>query len=218
MGDRHHGARIVMQETFEPGDGFGVEMVGRLVEQQQIRLAQQQPAKRHPAALAARQRCDLRIRRRASERVHGDLGLAIEVPGVRRVDPLLQRALFLDQGIHRIVVERLGEFGAHRLETREQVARFGHAFEHIGEHVPGRVERGFLREMADPDRGRDPGLAEIFGLDPSHDPEQGRLAGAVEPEHADLGPRQEGQGDVLEDLPAARIGLAEPLHDIDVLR
>jgi hypothetical protein len=33
--------------------GLGVEMVGRLVEQQQLGLFQEQPAERDPAALAA---------------------------------------------------------------------------------------------------------------------------------------------------------------------
>jgi len=39
--------------SFEPGDAFGVEMVGRLVQQQQFGLFQQQFAQRHAAPLAA---------------------------------------------------------------------------------------------------------------------------------------------------------------------
>ena len=54
--DRDDGAGIVLQEPLEPRDRFGVEVVGRLVEQQQIGRLQQQPAQRHAAALAARQR------------------------------------------------------------------------------------------------------------------------------------------------------------------
>ena len=49
-------AGIVLEEALEPGDRFGVEMVGRLVEQQQVGRLQQQPAQRDAAALAARQR------------------------------------------------------------------------------------------------------------------------------------------------------------------
>ncbi len=54
MGDHHHGAGIVAQVLFQPRDGFGVKMVGRFVEQQQVGLRKQQLAKRHAAALTTR--------------------------------------------------------------------------------------------------------------------------------------------------------------------
>jgi len=38
MGDKHHRARIIAQVMFQPGDRLRIEMVGRFVEQQQIRL------------------------------------------------------------------------------------------------------------------------------------------------------------------------------------
>jgi hypothetical protein len=53
VGDRNHRALVVLEEPFEPGHRFGVEMVRRFVEQQQIRRAQQQSAQCHPAAFAA---------------------------------------------------------------------------------------------------------------------------------------------------------------------
>src|SRR3546814_20598742 len=56
---------------FQPGDGFRIQMVGRLVKQQEVRPLQQQPAKRHPPPLAAGQGRDVRIARRAAPRVHG---------------------------------------------------------------------------------------------------------------------------------------------------
>ena len=55
VGDGDDRARVVLEEALEPGDRFGVEMVGRLVEQQQVGRLQQQPAQRDAAALAARQ-------------------------------------------------------------------------------------------------------------------------------------------------------------------
>ncbi|MNE80317.1 hypothetical protein D3C80_1768770 [compost metagenome] len=33
VGDRHHGAGEVVEEVFQPGDGVGVQVVGRFVEQ-----------------------------------------------------------------------------------------------------------------------------------------------------------------------------------------
>ena len=47
---------VLVQEVLEPGDRLGVEMVGRLVEQQQVGRLQQQAAQRDAAPLAARQR------------------------------------------------------------------------------------------------------------------------------------------------------------------
>ena len=61
VGDDQDRAGIGAQMAFEPVDRLGVEMVGRLVEQQQFGLFEQQPAERDAAALAAR---ELRRRRR----------------------------------------------------------------------------------------------------------------------------------------------------------
>ncbi len=55
VGDGDHGAGVLLQEPLEPGDRLGVEVVGRLVEQQQVGPREQQPAQRDPAPLAARQ-------------------------------------------------------------------------------------------------------------------------------------------------------------------
>jgi len=38
------------------------------------------------------------------------------------------------------------------------------------------------------------------------------------PEHADLGAREEGQGDVAQDHALGRHDLADPIHCVDVLR
>ena len=53
MGDDQDGARIVAQMMLEPVHAFGIEMVGRLVEQQQVGLAQQQLGQRHAALFTA---------------------------------------------------------------------------------------------------------------------------------------------------------------------
>ena len=51
--DRDDRARVLLQERLEPRHRFGVEVVGRLVEQQQVGLLQQQAAQRDAALLAA---------------------------------------------------------------------------------------------------------------------------------------------------------------------
>ncbi len=42
MGDEDDVARIIDQMLFQPLDAFGIEMVGRLVEQQDARFFEQQ--------------------------------------------------------------------------------------------------------------------------------------------------------------------------------
>ena len=53
MADHQHGAPEILKVFLEPGDALQVQMVGRLVEQQQIRPGQQHPAQAEPRPLAA---------------------------------------------------------------------------------------------------------------------------------------------------------------------
>src|SRR5258706_194877 len=61
VGHRDHRGRILLQEALEPGHGFGIEVVGRLVEQQQVGTLKEETAQGHAPPLAARQRLDGRL-------------------------------------------------------------------------------------------------------------------------------------------------------------
>ena len=93
MGDRDDGARVLLQEPLEPEHRLGVEVVGRLVEQQQVGVAEQEPGERDAALLAAGERRDVGVVGRAAQRVHRDVDVALEVPGVGGVDLVLERGL-----------------------------------------------------------------------------------------------------------------------------
>ena len=80
VGDDQDRAGIVAQMAFEPVHAFGVEMVGRLVEQQQFGLVEQQLAQRDAAALAAGKLVDVGVVRRAAQRVHRQIDLASRGP------------------------------------------------------------------------------------------------------------------------------------------
>ncbi len=84
---------ILLQEPLEPFDALGVEVVGRLVEQQEIGAAQQQPAQGDPAPFATRQRGDIGVVGWTPQRIHGDLDVALEAPGVGCRDPVLELGL-----------------------------------------------------------------------------------------------------------------------------
>ena len=124
-------ARVVLEEPLEPGDRFGVEMVGRLVEQQQVGRLQQQPAQRDAAALAARERGDVGVRRRQAQRVHRELEPRIEVPGVRRrrscpgssparpgPSPSRRREVLAELRVHLVVARRAAPWSTRRLLRR----------------------------------------------------------------------------------------------------
>ena len=108
MGDRQDRALVFGQVLLEPLHAFGVEVVGRLVEQQQVGLGQQQLAQRHATPLAAGQVGDRLVGRRAAQRVHRLFQLRVDVPRVGVIQILLQPAHFLHQRIGVIRGHQLG--------------------------------------------------------------------------------------------------------------
>ena len=73
VGHGHDDAGVLLQEVLQPRHGVGVEVVGRLVQQQQVGRREQQPAQRDATALAAGQVGHLGVARRQPQRVHGDV-------------------------------------------------------------------------------------------------------------------------------------------------
>ncbi|EFK95644.1 conserved hypothetical protein, partial [sediment metagenome] len=61
VGHQHDGAVVLLQVVLEPGHRLGVEVIGRLVEQQQVRSLEQQPAEGHAALLASGERRHHRV-------------------------------------------------------------------------------------------------------------------------------------------------------------
>ena len=215
MGDRHHGAGEALQELLEPLDGLGVQVVGRLVEQQHVGLAQQQAAQRDAALLAAREHADLRVPRRQAQRVGGQLELQVGVLAAGGGDDGFELGLLGGQLVE--VGVGLGVLGVDLVEPllapparRRCPARPPRA-------RSGRVEQRLLRQVADLQAGHRHGLALDLLVDAGHDLQQRALARAVDAEHADLGAGEEGQRDVLEDLPLRRHDLADAVHREDVL-
>ena len=117
VSDAQHRSRVALQVTFQPSYRFGVQVVGGLVEQQQIGLLQQQLAQCHAAPLTARQHIDDGVRRRATQRIHGLLETGIDIPGIAGVELGLQLAHLGQQGVE--VGVRIG----HRLRDLVESAQ-----------------------------------------------------------------------------------------------
>ena len=192
-------------------------MVRRFVEQQHVRVRQQQTAERDAALFAARQRADRRIPGRQPQGLRRDLELAFDFPAVGRFDRVLQLALFGQQSCHLLVTERFGESFADLVEPRDERENPGDAFlDHATNGLAG-VELRFLREVADPDARLRPRFAIEVPVDARHDPEQRRLAGAVQAQDADLRAGKEAQADVAQDMALRRHDFREAVRGIDVL-
>ena len=186
MGDRDDRALVLGQVLLEPGDRLGVEVVGGLVQQQQIGRAQQQAAERDAPALAAGEGGDVGVRRGQAQGVHRVFELRVEVPGVGGVDLGLDLAELLGR--------LLGVVGGELVEAVEQRPGLGDAVLDVALDVLGLVEVGLLLEHPDGRaRGRAPPRRGTPDR-PRHDPQERRLARAVVAEHADLRARVEREG------------------------
>ncbi len=209
MRHENDAAGVVLEEAFQPGDAFGVEVVGRLVEEQNVRLRQQQTRQRHAALFAAGELGHIGVARRAAQRIERLLDLGVEVPQVERIDLVLERRHFVG-GL-------FGVIGGDFVVAIEDRLLFGDAFHRVAEHVLGRIEFGLLREVADLDAVGGAGFADEVVGDAGHDFQKRGFAGAVEADHADLGAGQEGERNVFQHLLAARVGLGQLVHVVDVL-
>ncbi len=90
MGDGDDGAGVFLQVLLEPQHRLGVEVVGGLVEEEQVWGLEEQLAQGHPALLATGEHGDVGLGRRTAQRVHGLLELGVEVPRVAVVDLVLE--------------------------------------------------------------------------------------------------------------------------------
>ena len=210
------GPLVVAEKALEPVDGFGVEMVGRLVEEEQVGRLQKHATERDTAALAARERGDVTVAVGEPQRVHRPVERRLERPGVPAVDLVLHLRLLGEEDV--VVGVRLGEGGGDRVETVEQVAELADAVLDVAAHVLARVELRLLLEQPDGRPGGELRLAVRGLLTPRHDPQQRRLAGTVRPEHPDFRAVEERERDVREHLPVRPVELVGPIHRVDELR
>ena len=89
---------------FEPVDTLGIEVVGRLVEKQNVGILQQQTTESHTAALASTQGCHVLVFGRTAQRVHSPLEVVVEIPRIARVKFFLQLCLTVDEFVHLVGV------------------------------------------------------------------------------------------------------------------
>ena len=104
---------VLLQVLLQPVDAFGIQMVGRLIEQQHVGLLKQQAAQSHTAAFATRQVFHQLVFGRTAQSIHRTLQLAVEVPRIGSVDNVLQFGLAGKERIHLLrvfIILRKSEF------------------------------------------------------------------------------------------------------------
>ncbi len=215
VGDSEHGSRVAGQMLLEPGDALGVQMVRGLVQQEQAGGFEQELAQRDPAPLTAGQLGHVGVAGRQAQRVHRLVELAVELPGVRRLDPVDEGRLLGEEGVE--VRVRRGHLLVDLLITGEDRADLPDAVLDIAADVLRLVQRRFLREHADGETGAQRRVPVARLVKTCHDLEQRRLASTVRADDTDLRAGQEGQADVVKNDFVA-VGFAHFAHLEDVLR
>jgi hypothetical protein len=128
------------------------------------------------------------------------------------VQLLLQAPHLLEQLVGIVGRHLLGDL----VEALDHRLGLGDALLHVAEHRLGLVELRLLLEDADAVARHQPRIAVGRLLNPGHQLQQRRFAGAVRADDADLGSGKEGQGDVVKDHLVA-VRLADSTHLIDEL-
>ena len=185
---------------FQPSYRLGIEVVGRFVEQQNIRFAQEQTAQRNAALLTARKMVDDLVFGWAAQRFHRHLQAAVQVPSSDRIELFGDSRLALDQRVHSIVIHRLGKSFVDRLVLFNQVHRIlGTLFDYFA-HGLARLELRFLFHIADTVAVHQVGAPFKLVVYPSHNAQHRTLSRTIQTEHTDFGAVEIRQGYIFNDL------------------
>ena len=189
------------QELLQPGQAVEVEVVGRLVEQQDRRPREQDAGQQRARRLAARQRAERRVERHVGDAERGAraVELGLERPAAERAEALLRLAV----GGQR---RRVGE---QRFEPLELAVQPPDLAERGAEQAVDRQlrPRRLLGQVADPVSGPERDRAALRSVDAGQQAQQRRLAGAVRAHEAHTPVARQGQAERFEDGVVAELGV-----------
>ena len=176
VADDEQGARPGGHEVVDACATGPVEVVGGLVEQQDVGAGQEQAGDGQAGELTARELAQAAVQRARRQALPLELGAGalLDVPVVA-------------DSVEEVLVAPPGLDGAQGSEGRAHTEEVGDG--------PGRVGVEVLRQVADLAVDRD--VAGVGALPPGQHPQQGRLARAVGPDQPGAAPR-EGQVEVAQ--------------------
>ncbi|MNF55709.1 hypothetical protein D3C84_371810 [compost metagenome] len=141
MRDEQHGALEILQRFFEPGNRTDVQVVGRFVEQQQVRLGHQGLGQQDATTPAAGQFGEGLVGRQL-QTAQGAVDQLLQTPAVAGFEVVLD--------VHQLVQVGVGDdVLAQVVVLRKQLAHTVQAFGHHVEHCPLVGHWQFLRQFAD---------------------------------------------------------------------
>ena len=181
--DDDHGAVVRRQVALEPGERLEVEVVRRLVEQEERRAQEEQPRERGahappPGQLGERSRELLLPEAEAAE---DHPGRGLEAIAAERLEGVLEVAVPRGQRVARRRRQRPGDLFHLALDR----PHLGEPAEGLGQHRAGRDRGGLLRQVADRGLSRPAHAPGVGRLQLREDPAERRLPHAVRPDEAD---------------------------------
>ena len=207
---------ILLQVLLQPVDALSVQVVGRLVEQQHVRLLQQQTAESYAATLATRKVGDRKVALRTTQGCHRTVELRVHVPCVRSVDDVLHLRLTLHQLVHLVriaIVFLQTELLVNLLILLQSIVCLLHTFHNVLLNGLGLVERRILRQITYRVARTPHNVALSRLVESCNDLHQRRLTCTVQTDDANLGTIEEREVDVLQYLFAIlRDDLRHPDH------
>ena len=213
-----------LQALLEPLERLQIQMVRRLVQEQQLGLGEQQPGQGGPRPLPAAQLLEgllLVLGREAQPRQHL-VDLALVLVAAQRAVTLQQLVVLVEQPLIGVGVGALGQLALERPQPGLQLHELGLGLEHrLEERLPVRaralsvgIEIGLLGQVAQAQRAGPPDLPVVGLLQPGEEPQERALARAVRADQRDPVAPRDPQRDVPQhDLGAVALG--QPLRRDD---
>ena len=192
--DDHRAAGAVGDEPLQPGQAVEVEVVRRLVEQQDVEAGEQDRGQRRARGLAAGERHGLQVEQGGvqPEVAQDRLGARLEVGAAER-EPGLERLGVAVLGARRVRREVVRG----RLHARAGLGDAGAPREVVVQPLAGRAV-GLLRQVAGRP-GRQPHGAAVGPVQAGEQAQQRRLPRAVGPDDPEHLAGRDGDGDAAED-------------------
>ena len=201
---QHDGGVERLQMRFQPLERLDVEVVGGLVEQQQVGIAGQRAGQRRARELAAAEGLQAAVHVRVAEAEPVQRAVDALAPGVaaRVLEPRLGARVRVERGgVVRALGHRVLELGQARLEV-EQVLGAG---EHVVAQAEVAVARRPLVVQREPDVLGEAELAAVHRRLAGEHPQQRRLARAVAAGQRHPVPALEPEGDAAQERLARHV-------------
>lgn len=183
MGDHQESALAVFQIFFEPGNGLVIQMVGGLVEDQEIAGSQEHRSHGHTFALAAGQGADGFVKIPDAQLGQNGFDLGFQVPQAACVNGVGQGQQML---LEPFILGMTGQKVQGALVVAQGVHLRGIGPEDLSQDGDVGVEIGGLGEILDAFIAVDADFSGVWSILSGNDPQHGCFARAVDADDADF--------------------------------